>query len=97
MDDSLKLELDRLYSIQLRDKRGRVAATTNFRYEDYGLTGSKLEAKLHSDVQYASQVNKLEVVATDANGLPMQEMEVEITVRLRTIPVSYTHLLSILI
>lgn len=95
LDDSLKLELDRLYSIQLRDKRGRVAATTNFRYEDYELTGSKLEAKLHSDVQYASQVNKLEVVATDANGLPMQEMEVEITVRLRTILHSYISVLSL--
>ena len=70
--DSLNLKLDQRYTVQLRDKRGRIVASTNFKYEDYELNGNKLLVKLASNVQYAPQSNRMDISATDANGLPLR-------------------------
>ncbi len=93
--DSLKLQLDRSYSIQLRDRKGRIVADTRFKYEDYALTGKKLEVSLTSTLHYAPQLNKVEIVATDANGLMLQETEAEVTVRLDNVIQAYSPLLSL--
>lgn len=95
LDDSLNLKLDQRYSIQLRDKRGRIVASTNFNYEDYELNGNKLLAKLASNVQYAPQSNRVDISATDANGLPLREVNVEVTIGRQQVLKSYTKILSL--
>lgn len=95
LDDSLNLKLDQRYSIQLRDKRGRIVASTNINYEDYELNGNKLLAKLASNVQYAPQSNRVDISATDANGLPLREVNVEVTIGRQQVLKSYTKILSL--
>lgn len=95
LDDSLNLKLDQRYSIQLRDKRGRIVASTHFNYEDYELNGNKLLATLASNVQYAPQSNRVDISATDANGLPLREVNVEVTIGREQVFKSYTEILSL--
>ncbi|WP_455584386.1 carboxypeptidase-like regulatory domain-containing protein [Bacteroides sp.] len=95
LTDSLELELDRMYSMQLRDQRGRIVASTGFRYEDYELFGNKLQTELSTVCHYMSQQNQLKIMATDANGLALQEMEVEVTVCRKEILHSYVSMLSL--
>lgn len=95
LDDSLNLKLDQRYSIQLRDKRGRIVASTHFNYEDYELNGNKLHATLASNVQYAPQSNRVDISATDANGLPLREANVEVTIGREQVFKSYTEILSL--
>ncbi len=93
--DSLKLQLDRSYAMQLRDRKGRIVAETHFKYEDYMLTGKKLRVEQLSTVQYAPQVNRMEITATDANGLMLQETDAEVTVRLINVLQSYAPILQL--
>ncbi len=95
LNDSLNLKLDQRYSIQLRDKRGRIVASTHFNYEDYELNGNKLLATLASNVQYAPQSNRVDISATDANGLPLREVNVEVTIGREQVFKSYTEILSL--
>ena len=95
LNDSLNLKLDQRYSIQLRDKRGRIVASTHFNYEDYELNGNKLLATLASNVQYAPQSNRVDISATDANGLPLREANVEVTIGREQVFKSYTEILSL--
>lgn len=95
LDDSLNLKLDKMYTIQLRDKRGRIIGSTGFRYEDYELNGNKLFVKLASNVQYAPQSNRIDISATDANGLPLREVNVEVTVGRQQVLKSYVEILSL--
>lgn len=93
--DSLNLKLDQRYTVQLRDKRGRIVASTNFKYEDYELNGNKLLVKLASNVQYAPQSNRMDISATDANGLPLREVNVEVAVGRQQVLKSYAQILSL--
>ena len=95
LDDSLNLKLDQMYVMQLRDKRGRIVSSTGFRYEDYELNGNKLLVKLASNVQYAPQSNRIDISATDANGLPLREVNVEVTINREQVLKSYTETLSL--
>lgn len=95
LNDSLNLKLDQRYSIQLCDKRGRIVASTHFNYEDYELNGNKLLATLASNVQYAPQSNRVDISATDANGLPLREVNVEVTIGREQVFKSYTEILSL--
>ncbi|WP_278716096.1 alpha-2-macroglobulin family protein [Bacteroides caecimuris] len=95
LNDSLNFKLDQRYSIQLRDKRGRIVASTHFNYEDYELNGNKLLATLASNVQYAPQSNRVDISATDANGLPLREANVEVTIGREQVFKSYTEILSL--
>lgn len=93
LHDSLELQLDRVYSIQLWDHRGRIVSSTSFRYEDYELYGKKLKVELEAPVQYFPQVNRLRIEATDANGLPLQEMDAEVHILRKNVLNSYTNVL----
>lgn len=93
LTDSLNLRLDKMYAIQLRDKRGRIVSSTDFRYEDYELNGNKLHMQLASDVQYAPQKNRIDIIATDANGLPLRDAQVEVTIGRQQVLKSYTEIL----
>lgn len=91
--DSLNLKLDKRYTIQLRDNRGRIVASTQFEYEDYELNGNKLIVELDTIVQYSPQKNQLEIKATDVNGLPLRETNVEVTIGRQKVLQSYTDVL----
>lgn len=95
LEDSLGLKLDRNYTIQLRDKDGRVVATTGFRYEDYNLNGNKLTVELDSKQHYSKKNNRVTMSATDANGLPLRETNVEVTVSRKQVLKSYVKILTL--
>ncbi|MFN7233353.1 MAG: carboxypeptidase-like regulatory domain-containing protein [Cyclobacteriaceae bacterium] len=80
LHDSLKLTLDKRYTLQLREKNGRVVASCNFRYEDYELFGNKLELKLKTEKQYHPLDNEVSIVATDVNGLMLKDATATIVV-----------------
>lgn len=93
LEDSLNLKLDQHYTLQLRDKRGRIVASGGFKYEDYELNGNKLEVKLESDIQYSPQSNRVNISATDANGLPLREVNMEVTIGRQQVLESYADIL----
>ncbi len=94
LHDSLNLKLDRDYYIQLRDKKGRIAASTNFRYEDYELYDNKMVAKVNP-IHYFPEENSLEIKITDANGLIMPDMKATVTITRGNVNQSYVDLLIV--
>lgn len=80
LHDSLKLTLDKYYTLQLREKNGRIVASCNFKYEDYELFGNKLEVELKADRQFHPTDNELTIKATDVNGLMLKDATAEIVV-----------------
>jgi hypothetical protein len=93
LHDSLKLQLDRRYNIQISDRKGRVVANANFEYEDYELYDSRIETKLTSFNHYDPDTNRLEIKTLDANGLFLQDMKAEISIRRNAVSASFTDLL----
>lgn len=85
LHDSLKLTLDRNYTLQLKEKHGRVVSSCNFSYEDYELNGDKLEIHLSASNQYHPATNELTILATDANGLMLKDAKATVVVRPQTI------------
>lgn len=80
LHDSLKLILDNKYTLQLRERKGRVVASTSFRYEDYELHNYKLEAWLSNHQQFHPEANELQMVATDVNGLILKDARASVAV-----------------
>lgn len=93
LHDSLKLRLDKSYSIQLRDKKGRVVARTSFKYEDYELYDNKIETKLKDFTQYFPNDNEVEIKVVDANNLIMPDMKAYIEIECNDVRNSYVELL----
>lgn len=93
LHDSLKLRLDTDYSIHLREADGRIVANTSFRYEDYELYGNKLDIQLSTSQHYYPNTNKLEIRATDANGLFLPDLKTDIAILRRNVLKSYTSVL----
>ena len=92
LHDSLKLRLDYNYTLQLRNKRGRIVANTNFRYEDYVLYDNKMESKLSLPIHYFPDTNYVEIKVVDANGLILPDMKSVITITRRNISRTYDDL-----
>jgi hypothetical protein len=95
LHDSLRLKLDDQYSFRLRDKRGRIVASTNFKYEDYELYDSRLETKLYNPNHYAPHSDTLEIKALDVNGLFLQDLQAEIIVKRGKVLDALTDLLQL--
>ena len=95
LHDSLQLRLDNYYTLQLRDKKGRIVASTNFKYEDYELYDSRLETKLHNASHYAPYTNSIEIKALDANGLFLPDVQAEIMVKRGAVLASFTDMLQL--
>jgi hypothetical protein len=93
LHDTLKLKLDKRYPLQLRDKSGRIAASTFFYFEDYELYDNRLQVQMQSRSQYYPEANRLEISTTDANGLFLQGMQADITVKRRTVFNTYADVL----
>ena len=95
LHDSLKLRLDRDYSMQLRDKKGRIVGRTSFRYEDYELYDNKIETKLNGFTHYFPNDNEVEIKVVDANNLIMPDMKAQIAISRGEVKNSYVGLLVI--
>lgn len=95
LHDSLGLQLDRRYSIQLRDRKGRIAARRNFLYEDYTLYDNSLKVKVRDRVHYHPAANSVEISATDANGLPIPDATADVLVRRMRIDRTYADVLML--
>ncbi|MDR1098116.1 MAG: carboxypeptidase-like regulatory domain-containing protein [Tannerella sp.] len=93
LHDSLKLQAGRSCHIQVIDRKGRIVAHTNFSYEDYELYDSRVETKLASFDHYSPDTNRLEIRATDANGLLLQDVKAEVLIRRNKVLASFTDLL----
>ncbi|HEY3430324.1 MAG TPA: carboxypeptidase-like regulatory domain-containing protein [Cyclobacteriaceae bacterium] len=85
LHDSLKLQLDRFYMLQLRERNSRVVASCNFKFEDYELFGNNLEIELKTEKQYHPTDNELTIKATDVNGLMLKDATANIIVTTGTI------------
>ncbi len=85
LHDSLNLKLDRNYTLQLREKKGRIVASCNFKYEDYELNGNRLEVKLATTKQFHPTKNEISITATDVNGLILKDAKASVVVRTQTI------------
>lgn len=95
LSDSLGMQLDNFYSIQLHDKYERIVATTYFSYKDYELKSVKLATKLLASTQYAPNSNQLEIKATDVNDLYLPGVQAEITVLCKRVLTAYADVLSL--
>lgn len=84
LHDSLKLQLDKTYQLRLQ-KNWRVVSSCNFRYEDYELSGNKLDVQLESASQYNPDTNTVVITATDENGLMLKDAHAEVVVETNTI------------
>jgi hypothetical protein len=80
LHDSMKLTLDRQYQLSLREKKGRIVAQCNFKYEDYELDGNRLEVKLATDKQFHPASNELSIIATDVNGLMLKDAKATVAI-----------------
>ena len=95
LHDSLKLQLDKSYPIQLRDKQGKIVANTSFKYEDYELYDNKLEVKIKTNTHFYPDTNQIEIKVTDANGLFLQDVKADILIKRQNVLNSYTDLLIV--
>jgi hypothetical protein len=93
LHDSLELQLDRSYQLQLRNEKGRIVANTGFQYEAYELYDNTLHVRLASDTHYYPDTNRVVIKATDANGLPLQDIKADILVGRKHISKAYTDIL----
>jgi hypothetical protein len=93
LHDSLKLQLDRSYQLQLRSKNGRIVANTSFRYEAYELYDNTLYVHPESDTHYYPDTNRVVIKATDTNGLPLQDVKADVLVRRKHISKACTDIL----
>lgn len=93
--DSLELELNRSCHFMLIDAKGRIVASTGFYYEDYELGTDKLEVTLDSNKQYFPAGNRLNIHATDVNGLPSRGTNVEVVISCKQVMKSYAELLML--
>jgi len=85
LHDSLKLTLDRNYTIELMEKGGRIVASCNFKYEDYEVHGNNLEVHLATAKQFHPAKNELSITATDVNGLVLKDARARVLVKTQTI------------
>ncbi|MBA4053368.1 MAG: hypothetical protein C0490_01520, partial [Marivirga sp.] len=85
LHDSLNLTLDRPYTLELIEKRGRLVSSCNFKYEDYELTGNKLDVQLKTVTQYHPVKNSIAITATDVNGLLLKDARATVVVKAQTI------------
>ncbi|MDR0799535.1 MAG: carboxypeptidase-like regulatory domain-containing protein [Dysgonamonadaceae bacterium] len=93
LHDSLKLRLDKHYSIQLREKKKRIVASCSFKYEDYELFDSRMETKLQLSSHYDPDTNRIEIKTLDANGLFLQDMKAEVLIKRGNVSAAYTDVL----
>jgi alpha-2-macroglobulin len=78
LHDSLKLQLDRDYNLdlELNDRKEYIRGT--FKYEDYELSKNKLKIRLDEKKQYKGKPFKAYISGTDENDLNLLDARLEI-------------------
>lgn len=80
LHDSLNLTLDKHYTLQLRQKNGRVVSNCTFKYEEYELHGNKLVVEMKTERHFHPASNYLEITATSENGLILKDARASVVV-----------------
>ncbi|MBN2485571.1 MAG: carboxypeptidase-like regulatory domain-containing protein [Bacteroidales bacterium] len=93
LHDSLNLVLDKTYNLQLREKNGKMVSNCSFMYEDYELTGNKLNVQITNTKHYFPAKNEITITATDINGLLLKDAKAFILVRTRNISKTFQPLI----
>jgi len=81
LHDSLDLQLDRSYTIDLILRKRKEYISGSFQYEDYELKRTKLEIRAPSTVQYRSTPFSIYVKGTDENDLNLPDARIELLAR----------------
>lgn len=81
LHDSLQLQLDRSYQLSLRTSDYVTLITSNFIFEEYELSGTKLSVFAPTRKHYRGLPFKLMVSGTDENGLNIQNGTLEVRLR----------------
>jgi alpha-2-macroglobulin len=87
--DSLGLDLDKHYNLDLVKGRKKTFATGNFRYEDYELKNMFLVVRPDSDVQARGKVFNVHIRATDENDLNIQDGRIELLMKSGAVTAQY--------
>ena len=86
LHDSLKIQLDKFYNLQLKiPENNIIVASTNFKYEDYELSGIKVDISLKNNKHYYPEKNILSLRVTDINGLYVQDAKAEVLIKVLNI------------
>lgn len=80
LHDSLKLTLDKYYTLQLREKDGRIVSNCNFKYEDYELHSNTLQVDLTSGKHFYPESNYITIKATNENGLLLKDARATVAI-----------------
>jgi len=76
--DSLGLDLDKYYNLDLKKGKRAVYATKNFKFEDYELKSMSLVVRTDSDTQVRRKLFRVYIRATDENDLNIQDGRIEL-------------------
>jgi TonB-dependent SusC/RagA subfamily outer membrane receptor len=79
LNDSLKLKLDKSYSLYLKDKKQNTIASTYIKVEDYELGKTKFEFRVTDNQQFANDTFKIFAKGTDENDLQLPDARIELT------------------
>jgi len=80
LHDSLKLTLDKYYTLQLREKDGRIVSNCSFKYEDYELHSNTLQIDLTSGKHFYPESNYITIKATNENGLLLKDARASVAI-----------------
>ncbi|MCD8079873.1 MAG: carboxypeptidase-like regulatory domain-containing protein [Bacteroides sp.] len=92
LHDSLELRLNNSYMVRLQNAKGLTVGSSSFSYEDYELHDSRLEVQVEHPTHYFPDENRIEIKATDANGLFLQDVNADIYLHRSNIHKTYSDL-----
>ncbi len=85
LSDSLKLKLDRSYSLYLKDKKRNTVAYTYVKVEDYELGKTEFQFRVTDNQQFANDTFKIFAKGTDENDLQLPDAKIELTLLTKSI------------
>lgn len=80
LHDSLKLQLDKDYTVCLAKRKNKVYVASSFRYEDYELSQNKLDVDIKNNIQYKGDSMEFILRGKDENDLNLPDARVEVLV-----------------
>jgi TonB-dependent SusC/RagA subfamily outer membrane receptor len=80
LNDSMKLQMDHTYTIELFDKDSSVYADCYIRLEDYELQKSVFKIECPDNEQIRDKTFEIKYTAKDENALPMRDAKAEVEI-----------------
>ncbi len=78
--DSFGLTLDKSYTIELKDQKGRYVASERFYFEDYTLKGNSVELSSTENTHYKGDSLQFSIKAIDENELFLMDARAEVLI-----------------